>query len=1233
MKKYLIQGALALVVSGYLVSCSDHDSEFISYVEVKKAAFEEGFVKFYGAVDPNNDWGFGDEGSSAKTRSVTIDFSGAYDFPTDAASGNFLAAPPAGKSQITSNAASVDGWIDSSWSGELNIWGNNGTGGTIYFKSGTYDFTNRKFYIASNTEVYLCEGAVIKLSAENAANLQEGCNFYMAPNSKIETSEELVLNKGLHIYNHGTIEAGKLSTNSNSILYNSNIVTVNGHISVENTESVIVNDGTITAGSLQTAGSGKFQNNYYVSVSGTTTVNSNNNTWINNGKYITNNFTYKAASNQVVNNCHLIVNNTFHIALGDNPGNGCFRMDSNSGVEAKTFTSAGPFYIFMAGNSSFKVSGTATMNATKADYGIYNLDANSYSVFQAKDIVAGESINQSDGQGYLVTYGGSKLIIKAETHFDSNTEYTSKSGQYPYIDFADGCTKNNIYLNGTNLNGDSSPSGAPTGTSCGSNITPGSNDDDGSSSSGQSGDKTTTRTDIYKIKKVIDHKRVFCEDLGAGAKKEDFDYNDVVFDALILEEYYEYRTFQNGSSSYTSGGTYGNSTYAEITLLAAGGEFPISVGGESVNGKFGYDDSYMINTFGANNNMDSRARHAENIKPVTFKYNFPSGVAASVKNIPIAVKINGDVSILTAMKGAAPQKFCAPVGTRWPNERTAIDAAYGDFTTWTGQVYDDNSNSAFVKANGPWTTNLNTDNMYPNNGASSPLSYGYIYSEEVHTSNYSSTESFSFTDRQGTDIWSNTNGQALSSNAITINKSQFENVAKGTVIRIYGAGESNASISASAGSTALGTKTRASGMNYEYTLSTAQATALKESGLAITGSGFSLYYVTKDISGNQSEPAQQEYTIPARRGTVIWSETPVATTWGSGVVLNTSLFSGAGEGTKIRVYGVGLEDKNATQDNNNSWQLSLVQNIEGWPAVPGIEAQSFWTKGNVEGGVEVEWTLNAEGAAAVKANQTVVRGPNFTVHYVTIDNSAVSTEPTFTPVSGASEIYSTQTALTSEGISINNVDLTNATEVTVTVQGTESGSSSVSVNGVSATKQSARKRTRSATPVTYTATLTGNNIGSSINITGSNFTVYHVYANVTKASSGGGNGTTLWTYENDATYHNDYYIEWGYIAAGKWKDEYGNKKIKIYCTFKSNYFQFKFRLGDWVAYPDNILSSDSNWSLSGDKKAIVASENAGNRTGGYIELNLNPTLVSLFKTNGAYLMDIDQINISTITIE
>ena len=130
---------------------------------------------------------------------------------------------PDGVQKLTQNAASVNNYIDETWQDELKIWGNwdgsKTVGGTLYIK-GNCDFSNRRFYVAPNTEVYLLEGATLTLNNDNAGNLQSDCNYYMAAGSKIVTPGELKLNNGLHIYNHGTIEANKLSTNSNSLLYN-----------------------------------------------------------------------------------------------------------------------------------------------------------------------------------------------------------------------------------------------------------------------------------------------------------------------------------------------------------------------------------------------------------------------------------------------------------------------------------------------------------------------------------------------------------------------------------------------------------------------------------------------------------------------------------------------------------------------------------------------------------------------------------------------------------------------------------------------------------------------------------------------------------------------------------------------------------------------------------------------------------------------------------------------------
>ena len=58
MKKYLITAAMAVAVSGALVSC--HEDEITgSAVEQKIQAFEDLFVQAFGKPDPNHTWGFG----------------------------------------------------------------------------------------------------------------------------------------------------------------------------------------------------------------------------------------------------------------------------------------------------------------------------------------------------------------------------------------------------------------------------------------------------------------------------------------------------------------------------------------------------------------------------------------------------------------------------------------------------------------------------------------------------------------------------------------------------------------------------------------------------------------------------------------------------------------------------------------------------------------------------------------------------------------------------------------------------------------------------------------------------------------------------------------------------------------------------------------------------------------------------------------------------------------------
>ena len=140
--------------------------------------------------------------------------------------------------------------------------------------------------------------------------------------------------------------------------------------------------------------------------------------------------------------------------------------------------------------------------------------------------------------------------------------------------------------------------------------------------------------------------RVLCEDMGAN----DFDFNDVVFDATIMK-----------------------TGEIKIKVLAHGGKLPISIAGVDVT------LGQMTNTGVNVADYQEFTIDAVNGQP---KY-------ASVAAIPVTVNPNGtagDSYNLEANVGTAPQKICAPIGTRWPKEYTKISDAYSPFGNWVNNA-------------------------------------------------------------------------------------------------------------------------------------------------------------------------------------------------------------------------------------------------------------------------------------------------------------------------------------------------------------------------------------------------------------------------------------------------------------------------------------------------------------------------------------------------------------------
>ena len=155
--------------------------------------------------------------------------------------------------------------------------------------------------------------------------------------------------------------------------------------------------------------------------------------------------------------------------------------------------------------------------------------------------------------------------------------------------------------------------------------------------------------------------RVLCEDMGAN----DFDFNDVVFDATIMK-----------------------TGEIKIKVLAHGGKLPIAIDG--INVTLGQ----MTNT-GVNN---------ADIQEFTIDAVNGQHKYSTIEAIPVTVNPNGEAGNtynLEAKVGSVPQKICAPIGTRWPKEYTKISDAYSPFGNWVN-----NATPA------DWTNAMNSELVY-----------------------------------------------------------------------------------------------------------------------------------------------------------------------------------------------------------------------------------------------------------------------------------------------------------------------------------------------------------------------------------------------------------------------------------------------------------------------------------------------------------------------------------------
>ena len=382
-----------------LLSCS-HDDFSNNQEAAEQAANQQyaaAFVKAFGQVAPTVDWGFSSHSANARnlTRGVSTyascrgNLQPTISFPTDCDDSNFLDAVPAGVNKLpTWGAGAGSYYIDaetqsvSTWSGASKIY----VTGNVDLSDGDTDTTSPKFAPDYRSEIYVLEGASLKIG-EASAFLFNVDAIYIAEGATFETTSFLKANSNSKIYNHGTFKAGTFEVNTSSFLYNVGTVEA-GSINAESNASRVVNDGAITSSAV-VVNAGAVQNNAEWTVTGTTEINSNNSGWVNNGHWTTYNYAYIGGSENVINNCFLEVQNDF--AMNISSEQGAFKIDGGAGVLTKYFDGgrtlsgaiAGPFVITMGSEAVFVVEETAILESSRGDetgFGIFGPTTGAYAV-------------------------------------------------------------------------------------------------------------------------------------------------------------------------------------------------------------------------------------------------------------------------------------------------------------------------------------------------------------------------------------------------------------------------------------------------------------------------------------------------------------------------------------------------------------------------------------------------------------------------------------------------------------------------------------------------------------------------------------------------------------------------------------------------------------------------------------------------------------------------------------
>ena len=368
----------------------------------------------------------------------------------------------------------------------------------------------------------------------------------------------------------------------------------------------------------------------------------------------------------------------------------------------------------------------------------------------------------------------------------------------------------------------------------------------------------------YKSKIVKQAGRVFCEDL-TNRNRDDFDYNDIVFDVIIVDEITRTVMTPVDGNHQPAGNpveTYAHEYYANVRLMAAGGTIPASI----EIGNYNFDvhswlgekpHTTMINTLSENDINIVNGAAVASVDPVDLTWGIGNkdfyGIE-KISDIKVFVKYGNEATQLIPEKGKASPIFIVPLGTRWAKERSDISTAYKQFTKWVSDATTEFWNGS------------TDDGMLYMNLSGFTTGKDYVISPETLVNGYPIYETISSTTSKhlvsatnnkmvvpgsGETVLLNYDPQnpgylcpATSSTAImTVSVPGNSNIQVGDIIRIYGVSTTGWTIYTNLSGSYLKSTSYPSDGYIEFAVQDSHlATARK--GFTISGKQFTVTYVT-----------------------------------------------------------------------------------------------------------------------------------------------------------------------------------------------------------------------------------------------------------------------------------------------------------------------------------------------------------------------------------------------------